>query len=156
MHGFDHGFPAPCTQLMRHPHIDTAAHSDQEAGKQRDQKRCRTNRPQRPVVRKAPYHRYVTHIKQHFQHLGKYQRAAQEKQVLPDRTCCHFYCFCFLFSLHSPAKAFLLTESAFLCAFQAVFRPVSITILAGVDFVKRKSTRQEKPPPAECFYSLQL
>lgn len=45
MHGFDHGFPASCTQLMRHPHIDTAAHSDQKAGKQRDQKRCRTNCP---------------------------------------------------------------------------------------------------------------
>ena len=121
MHGFDHGFPVPCTQLMRHPHINTAAHSDQKAGKQRDQKRCRTNCPQCPVIRKSPYHRYVTHIKQHFQHLGKYQRAAQEKQVLPDRTCCHFYCFCFLFSHHSPVKAFLSTESASICAFSGRF-----------------------------------
>ena len=76
---------------------------------------------------------------------GKYQQAAQEKQVLPRSNLLSFlYCFFVFFSLSIPCKSLSIHR---ICINMRFFRsffldPYLSTILAGVDFGKKAPGRR--------------
>ena len=59
----------PSAKVLRHAYIDAAAHADQVAGKERDERRCRADGAERRRAGKLADHGHIRHIEQHLKQL---------------------------------------------------------------------------------------